>query len=189
MMSSLEQLAKVVIEKSESKNWDIAVKEWDLVDTNEDIGASSTCVCGKTGLRYLHRITNLINHQSIYPIGSCCIKRFNRTDLNEKINVEEKLFKLYHAVGSNQFLSLSPELFSRKLIKYLYANGAFDSNNPSYTAKNDYQFFLDMFNKRNKAFITIKQDKKIKAILLNNIRPFVRRELKGKFISSNKTNQ
>ena len=188
-MSSIEQLAKVVLEKSESKNWDIAIKEWDLVDTNEDIGASSTCVCGKTGLRYLHRITNFINHQSIYPIGSCCIKRFNRTDLNVKIDVEEKLFKLYHAVGSNQFLSLSPELFSRKLIKYLYAHGAFDSNNPSYSAKNDYQFFLDMFNKRNKAFITIKQDKKIKAILLNNIRPFVQRELKGKFISTNKTNQ
>ena len=55
-MSSLEQLAKVVLEKSESKDWDTAVKEWDLVDTNEDIDASSTCVCGKTGLRYLHRI-------------------------------------------------------------------------------------------------------------------------------------
>ena len=183
-MSSIEQLAKVVIEKSESKNWNTAINEWDLVDTNEDIDASSTCVCGKTGLRYLHKINNLINQQTIYPIGSCCIKRFNRTDLNEKIDVEEKLFKLYHAVGSNQFLSLSPELFSRKLIKYLYAHGAFDSTNPGYTAKNDYQFFLDMFNKRNKALITIKQDKKIKAILLNNIRPFVKKQLEGKFISS-----
>ena len=183
-MSSLEQLAKVVLEKSESKDWDTAVKEWDLVDTNEDIDASSTCVCGKTGLRYLHRITNLINYQNIYPIGSCCIKRFNRADLNEKIDVEEKLFKLYHAVGSNQFLSLSPELFSRKLIKYLYAHGAFDSTNPGYTAENDYQFFLDMFNKRNKALITVKQDKKIKAILLNNIKPFIQKQLAGKFISS-----
>ena len=188
-MSSLEQLAKVVIEKSESKNWDGAVKEWDLVDTNEDESALSTCVCGKTGLRYLHRIANLFNRQSIYPIGSCCIKRFMRSDLNEKIDVEEKLFRLYHAVGSNQFLSLSPELFSRKLIKYLYAHGAFDSNDPNYTSKNDYQFFLDMFNKRNKATITVKQDKKIKAILLNNIRPFIKKQLKGKFISPNKSNK
>ena len=189
MMSSLEQLAKVVIEKSESKRWDTAVKEWDLVDTNEDESALSTCVCGKTGLRYLHRIANLFNRQSIYPIGSCCIKRFMRSDLNEKIDVEEKLFRLYHAVGSNQFLSLSPELFSRKLIKYLYAHGAFDSNDPNYTSKNDYQFFLDMFNKRNKATITVKQDKKIKAILLNNIRPFIKKQLKGKFISPNKSNK
>ena len=182
-MSSIAQLAKVVLEKSESKKWDVAVKEWDLVDTNEDESALSTCVCGKTGLRYLHRIINLFNHQSIYPIGSCCIKRFNRTDLNERIDVEEKLFKLYHAVDSNQFLSLSPELFSRRLITYLYTQGAFDSDNPSYIPKNDYQFFLDMFNKRNKALITTKQDKKIKAILLNNIRPFIKRQLQGKFVS------
>ena len=61
MMSSLEQLAKVVIEKSVSKNWDTAVKEWDLVDTSEDETISSICVCGKPGIRYLHRITNLFN--------------------------------------------------------------------------------------------------------------------------------
>ena len=60
-MSSIEQLAKVVLEKSESKNWDIAIKEWDLVDTSEDVTVSSICVCGKPGIRYLHRITNLFN--------------------------------------------------------------------------------------------------------------------------------
>lgn len=183
-MSSIEQLTKIVLEKSEAKRWGDAIKEWDLCDTDEDEDASSVCVCGKTGIRYLHKIYNLVNHKTIYPVGSCCIKKFNRADLNEKITVKEKLFKLYHAVGTNQFLTLDTELFSRKLIKYLYREGAFESNNPNYLAETNYQFFLDMFNKRNKEDITPAQNKKIKAILLNNIIPFVKKQLNGKFISS-----
>ena len=182
-MSSIEQLTKAVLEKSVSKNWDTAVKEWDLMDTSEDVTVSSICVCGKPGIRYLHRITNLFNDQTIYPVGSCCIKKFNRADLNEKIEVKEKLFELYQAVGSNKFLSLSTELFSRKLIMYLFKEGAFESNNPNYSALNNYTFFLKMFNKRDKESITPAQDKKIKAILLNNIRPFIRKQLAGKFVS------
>lgn len=182
-MSSIEKLTKIVLEKSEAKTWANAIKEWDLCDTDEDEDASSVCVCGKTGIRYLHRIINMVNHKRIYPVGSCCIKKFNRADLNEKITVKEKLFKLYHAVETNQFLSLDTELFSRKLIKYLYKEGAFSSNNPNYSEDESYKFFLDMFNKRNKDDITLAQDKKIKAILLNNIRPFVKKQLEGKFVS------
>lgn len=182
-MSFFKQLTEVVLEKSESKKWNDAVKEWDLVDTNEDTDVSSTCICGKTGIRYLHRIVNLINHQTIYPVGSCCIKKFNRADLKEKVAVEEKLFKLYHAVNSNKFLSLDTELFSRKLITHLYLEGAFASNNPDYSPIITYRFFLDMFNKRNKGLITTAQEKKIKAILLNNVRPFIRKQLNGKFLS------
>ena len=117
-----------------------------------------------------------MNHKTIYPVGSCCIKKFNRADLNEKITVKEKLFKLYHAVDTNQFLSLDNELFSRKLIKYLCKEGAFLSSNPNYSEETSYKFFLDMFNKRNKEDITPAQDKKIKAILLNNIIPFVKKQ-------------
>ena len=86
-------------------------------------------------------------------------------------------------MGSNKFLSLSTELFSRKLIMYLFKEGAFESNNPNYSALNNYTFFLKMFNKRDKESITPAQDKKIKAILLNNIRPFIRKQLAGKFVS------
>ena len=183
-MSSFEQLVKVVLSKSEAKRWEDAIKEWDLCDTNEDEDALSVCVCGKTGIRYLHRIVNSINNETIYPIGSCCIKRFNRTDLNEKISVKEKLFKLYHAVDQKEFLNLDTELFSRKLIKYLYEQGAFNSNNPNYLPSSNYSFFLDMFNKRNKEDISAAQQRKIRAILVNNIIPFVQKQLAGKFISS-----
>lgn len=185
-MSSFEQLVKVVLEKSESKKWQDAIEEWDLYDTDEDEDASSVCVCGKTGIRYLHKIKNNVNNKIIYPIGSCCIEKFKRADLNEKISVKEKLFKLYHAVGQNKFLNLDTELFSRKLIKYLYREGAFDSDNPNYHSENSYSFFLDMFNKRNKEDITENQKRKISAIIMNNIIPFVRKQLAGKFVKKSK---
>ena len=44
----------------------------------------------------------------------------------------------------------------------------------------DYDFMLKMFNKRDKSSITIKQDKKIKAILLNSIKPFLQEKLSCK---------
>lgn len=183
-MSSFEQLVKVVLSKSESKRWEDALKEWDLYDTDEDEDASSVCVCGKTGIRYLHKIKNIINHKTIYPVGSCCIKKFNRADLNEKISVKEKLFKLYHAVEQKEYLNLDTEIFSRKLINYLYEQGAFDSSNPIFPAESNHSFFLEMFNKRNKEDITEAQHRKIRAIMINNIIPFVRKQLAGKFLQT-----
>lgn len=182
MGSSFENLKNAIISNSVSKNWQDAVLEWVLIDTEEDVHNKSQCICGKENIKYLHRIKNIHNGIELFPVGSSCIKKFDRDDLNELIAVKEKLFKLYHAVGNKEFLELSPELFSRKLITYLYREGAFDSNNKMYPAYNTYEFFLKMFNKRNE--MTPKQDKKVKAILLNNVKPFVLKRIQNKIISN-----
>ena len=80
----------------------------------------------------------------------------------------------------NKFIRLSNELFSRKLLKYLYGEGAFLSDNENYDEKENYEFLLKMFNKRDKVAITQGQERKIKAIILNNIKPFVQKRLKSK---------
>lgn len=180
MGSSFDKLFKIIIDNSISKDWNGAVLEWTLIDTEEDEYVESKCICGKENIRYLHQIQNSINGNILFPIGSSCIKKFDRPDLNELISVKEKLFKLYHAVGNKKFLELSSDLFSRKLIKYLYEQGAFDSENKEYSSKDSYEFFLKMFNKRNG--ITVKQDRKVKAILLNNIKPFVIKQTSSKII-------
>lgn len=107
MGSSFDKLVNTVIEFSSSKDWQNAVSEWILIDTEEDEFAESKCICGKENIRYLHRIKNVTNDNELFPIGSSCIKKFNRTDLNEQISVKEKLFKLYHAVGNKEFLELA----------------------------------------------------------------------------------
>lgn len=114
-----ENLINAVINNSNANNWDDAVLEWDIADCIEDETCSESCVCGKYGLRYLYTIVNDRNGNALHPIGSCCILKFNRIDLNEKISVREGMFHLLHAVEDNQFIELSPKFFTRKLINEL----------------------------------------------------------------------
>lgn len=129
-MASLytERLIKRVIELSQSNNWDTAVTEWEIADCEEDDTLSESCICGKEHLYYLFTIENAINGNTLFPIGSSCIKKFGRSDLDDEAAVREKMFKLYHAVEANQFISLSPDFFSRKLLKSLYEEGAWRSH-------------------------------------------------------------
>ena len=50
-----------------------------------------------------------------------------------------------------------------------------------FNPENDYLFMLDMFNKKNDP--TEKQQNKIKAIIMNSIRPYLVEQLKDKVIS------
>ena len=72
-----ENLINTVINNSESDNWEDAVKEWDIVDVEENLDCAGQCTCGKEGLRYLFTIKNRINNHIIYPIGSSCISKFD----------------------------------------------------------------------------------------------------------------
>lgn len=174
----LQTLIKDVMDSSESNSWESAVAEWEISDVEEDELLEESCICGKEHLRYLFTIENKLNGSILYPIGSSCIKKFERDDLKHEVDVKEQLFKLLHAVEENQFLQLSSEFFSRKLLLYLYEIGAFKPTQwNDYEPEKDYRFMLDMFNKRNR---TEKQDKKARAIILGSIKPFLQSELAGK---------
>lgn len=173
-----QTLIKDVLDNSESEYWEDAVTEWEIVDVEEDERLEESCICGKEHLRYLFTIKNQLNGNELYPIGSSCIKKFEREDLKLQVDVKEQLFKLLHAVEENQFLQLSSEFFSRKLLLYLYEIGTFKPTKwNDFQPKKDYKFMLDMFNKRTR---TDKQDKKATAIILGSIKPFLQVELAGK---------
>jgi hypothetical protein len=176
-----ENLTQTVISKSIGTTWHDAVQEWEIVDCIEDDELESSCICGKENLKYLFTIKNQHNQNYLSPIGSSCIKKFQRSDLNDFATVNEQLFKLLHAIENNQFLTLSSELFSRKLLKYLFDAGAFkaSSYNNFYPEK-EYRFLLKMFNKRDKDSITDKQQRYISAIILNSIKPFLQSMLASK---------
>lgn len=67
--SYYQNLIKRVLEASTTDNWEIAVREWDIVDCEEDEEHASACVCGKENLRYLFTIRNRETGRSLYPIG------------------------------------------------------------------------------------------------------------------------
>ena len=170
-----------VLNNSEASEWEDAVKEWEISDCEEDESATERCICGKENIRYLFTIRNIYNGNELYPIGSTCIKKFERKELQEEASIYEGMFKLLHAVEEGAFLSLSPDLFSRKILKALYDRGAFPATEyNNYDGEEDYKFLLTMFNKKDKDSISPKRKKKIIAILLNSIKPYLEQQLKNK---------
>lgn len=176
-----DNLIRLVIDKSEAEEWEYAVKEWEIFDCEEDECIESSCVCGKENIKYLFTIRNIVNKNEIYPIGSSCIKKFNRTDLNELIRIKEGMFKLLHEIEKNTYISLSPKLFSRKILKALYEEGAFRANEYNkFDSESDYEFMLKMFNKRDKDSISESQERKIRAIIVSSIKPYLKGILENK---------
>jgi hypothetical protein len=174
-----DNLVKTVLEHSESSDWYSAVNEWSIVNVEEDDSMMESCICGKENLRYLFSIKNINNGNVLFPIGSSCIRKFGRSELNEEVVVKEQLFKLLHTIEDSRFLILSAEFFSRKLIQFLYEKGAFRPTVYNhYNPSEDYQFILDMFNK--KTALTTSQDRKVAAIILNSIKPFLQEMLQDR---------
>lgn len=183
MMASsyYQNLIKRVLEASTTDNWKIAVREWDIVDCEEDEKCSSECVCGKENLRYLFTIRNRETGRILYPIGSTCINKFDRNDLDDMVDVQMKMYHLAHAIEKGERVDLNSKYFSKKLLCELYEEGAFSSNKYNkYDASNDLQFMLDMFNKRDKDSITEAQHKKIRGLIGYSIKPFLKEQLRYK---------
>ena len=179
--SYYRNLIQHVLDNSDAPNWDDAVLEWEVFDCEEDETLQSSCICGKEELRYLFTIHNIRNGNFLYPIGSSCIKKFERDDLDEDVSIREQLFKLLHAIEKNEFITLSSDLFSRKLLFYFYDEDVFKPNSYNrYNPEVDYEFMLQMFNKRNKDSISTLQQRKISAIIMDSIRPYLRAVLKDK---------
>lgn len=176
--SYYENLIKVVIEASVADTWESAVLEWEIIDCTEDESAESQCVCKHEGLRYLYKIRNVKNGKKLFPIGSTCIKKFEREDLNEEISIMEQMFVLLHAVEKRERIELSSKYFSRKLLEYLYEKDVFVANEYNgFDGYNDYEFLLKMFNKVNKADISDAQHRKTSAIIMKSILPYLRKRL------------
>ncbi|MGJ0146831.1 hypothetical protein ACR56S_04115 [Staphylococcus hominis] len=175
MSSNIEKLKEVIVNNSVSDNWHEAVNEWDIEGCEENQDIKGTCICGKENLRYLFTIVNSENNNLVFPIGSKCIKTFERSDLNKTITIHEQLHKLLRAVEDNKFIKMNSEYFSRNLLQHLYDIGALNSNNPNFSAYGNYEFLLSMFNQRKEP--TVNQRKRISAIILGSIKPYLKKNL------------
>lgn len=176
-MSDFRLLKKTVIESSFSEDWNNAVKEWDIVSMKENTDADSICICGNTGLRYLYEIHNNKNGNTLFPIGTTCIKQFEREDLNEEIKNYVMMFNMVSAVENNVRIELKSSFFSRRFLEYLYRKGAFiETKYNDFNSNKEYKFMLNMFNKRK---VTEKQNKRITAIIINSIIPYIKNCIKN----------
>lgn len=170
-MANDYKLTTAVMQASVGKTWEEAVQEWEIIDCEEEQFANGECICGHDHLRYLYTIRNRANGNVLYPIGSECIKKFERDDLDQEISIMQQKFALVHAVERGKRIDLHSEYFSRRLLLALYQDGAFQPNQYNgYNGYNDYLFLLDIFNKRSCSY---QQDRKVQAIIVKSIKPYL----------------
>ena len=91
-------LVKMVINSSESDEWDTAKTEWvPRRITSFDVPCQSendyTCMCGHPHIVKLFRITNIHNGTELKPIGSECIKRFGTDNMLQAVREANRKVK------------------------------------------------------------------------------------------------
>lgn len=93
------------------------------------------CICGKCHLRWLYTLENKITGKRLFPVGSQCIKRFQREDLNKQMREQQAFIELlnyYHLLKHPEdrteedktkypdTIKLSSGLITNSLMNYLY---------------------------------------------------------------------
>ena len=165
-----DNLIGTVIGLSVADDWEGARREWEIVGCEIDETHSATCVCGKEGLRYVYTIANTETGETLSPIGSSCIKKFEQSDMDEELAGWQQAIKLMEEaarIGKEDYVHLHSGSYSRKLLYFLYEQDAFrPTKYNGYDGYNDYLFLLDMFNG---GFCSEAQERKCQAIIMQSI--------------------
>lgn len=84
-MSNTYKLIEVILANSESENFQDAKHEWAIKDYN--LSENEQCICGKLHIKQCYTIINSNNNKKLYPVGSECIKKFERDDLLNSMKI------------------------------------------------------------------------------------------------------
>lgn len=154
-----DNLIGTVIGLSVADDWEGARREWEIVGCEVDETHSATCVCGKEGLRYVYTIANTETGETLSPIGSSCIKKFEQSDMDEELAGWQQAIKLMEEaarIGKEDYVHLHSGSYSRKLLYFLYEQDAFRPT------------------KYNGGFCSEAQERKSQAIIMQSIYPWLR---------------
>lgn len=146
-----DNLIGTVIGLSVADDWEGARREWEIVGCEVDETHSATCVCGKEGLRYVYTIANTETGETLSPIGSSCIKKFEQSDMDEELAGWQQAIKLMEEaarIGKEDYVHLHSGSYSRKLLYFLYEQDAFrPTKYNGYDGYNDYPYFRECLAK------------------------------------------
>lgn len=96
-------LLEILLEHSESKVDNVAMKEWLPTALQYDDERKGECLCNQKGLHELYTITNMLNKTSLSFIGSSCIKRFGSDDMKVRMRKLKKEYKKIEREGETVF--------------------------------------------------------------------------------------
>lgn len=172
--ANFQALRRAVVDASFSDLWKAAVLEWEVTSVTEHPDSAGECVCGQTNLLWMYTITNQSNGAELFPIGSQCVHHFERSDLNQQIDVLKKLILLRAAAQAGEQITMTTDYYSRATLEYLYESGAFTPDQYNWNdGVNDVDFLLKMFGVRDKGAIDRKKKWRTTKLIENKIVPFV----------------
>ena len=163
------QLIHTVINNSVCQNWLDARTEWVPYGYRIDNTCTTQCICGKDHIKYIYWIINSKNQKILKPIGSTCINKFGSRSLDQYVHINSKLQLLADKVNNNEYIEFNHRYFDDQIIQYMYDQGAFGST----TGKENTLNFLRNMLKNEKR--TDKQKRKIKAIIVLEIKPYLKK--------------
>lgn len=67
-------LTREIVDRSASKDWDLAKREWELAAVYE-ANQPETCLCGHTPIIEICVLQNRVNGNHA-EVGNCCVKKF-----------------------------------------------------------------------------------------------------------------
>ncbi len=154
MTTFRKALHDAVISKSDGEIWETAVMEWDITDYYK--AESETCVCGQQHIKHCFILKNRQTDKYLNPIGSDCIKKFGREDLNKNLLLIEDLIKLKTAMEEGKYITLSSDYFTARLIQFFARCKVIDEDQA--------KFLLEMFRRQRMA--TERQQRYINCMIM-----------------------
>ena len=158
------RLIEGVIKASVSKDWQQAKTEWSVVDYYESSGES--CLCGKENITHCHTIENTETGETLGPIGSSCVEKFESPTMNEGVALSRTFVELNTAFNNYANIDdMRTLLRNKKLITKLADDNVFGDN-----ITND--FYGKMVRKRTQG--SDRQEAWFKRLVFYEVKPYVR---------------
>lgn len=146
-MKNKFSLINGVIEKSISKQWNTAKQEWFLFDVYET-EEQDTCLCGHHPIKEICVLKNKQNNELI-EVGNCCVKTIWNFG-------SDKILKSIKSVRKDITKSINVEC-----IEFAFKKNIINIK--------DYNFYLDIWRKRNLSEKQKKWKNDINIRVLNNL--------------------
>lgn len=142
------KLTEEIINRSQSKVWDIAKLEWSLYQIYE-ADEPETCLCGHFPILEICTLKNKLNGQ-FATVGNCCVKKFIGLPSN-------LIFQAVKRVRKDNQKSLNAEA-----IQHAYEKG--------WINEWEYKFSIDTMRKRNLSQKQLQKRMKVNEKMLANMR-------------------
>lgn len=158
-----------VMKASVADDWQEAKTEWAVVDYYESSGES--CLCGKENITHCHTIENTTTGETLGPIGSSCIEKFESPTMNDDVSLSRTFVELNNSFDNYVDIDeIRTLLRNKKLLSQISNDNVFGDDKTN-------TFYGKMVRKRTPG--TEKQEAWFKRLIFYDVKPYVQEVVKN----------